>query len=84
MMTPLHIRIFFFDPPIFIFTRQMGIPRRYSDINVNQKYILAEKGDSHDNSGHSAKAYLRHKSHWQVSGNEIQCIVVYTSDFMWD
>jgi hypothetical protein len=27
---PLHIRIFFFDPPIFIFTRQMGIPRRYS------------------------------------------------------
>ena len=30
---PLHIRIFLFDPsphPIFIFTRQMGIPRRYS------------------------------------------------------
>jgi hypothetical protein len=34
MVTPLHIRIFFFDPPpppppIFIFTRQMEIPRRY-------------------------------------------------------
>jgi hypothetical protein len=31
MVTPLHIRIFFFDPPppIFIFTRQMEISRRY-------------------------------------------------------
>ena len=30
---------------------------------IVQSVILAAKGDSHDNSGHSAKAYLRHKSH---------------------
>ena len=41
MMTPPYILEYFsLTPPIFIFTRQMGIPRRYSvnyELNKNME-----------------------------------------------